>query len=185
MKTCRTKTITKFPIENNTILVWGKILCTPFIFSELYLILLGDWFAFIHNSIFEILKCLENTPAIFHSKYTAPWLINQSSIGATNTAPTKAIAKTASPSHRSLFYVSRTTAQNPIGFVSAREGNPPLHDRAQNNFRLATVWNKRVWFNTDSTLILVGVYALCTIDGFCQRVLPFPKKHSENCRNLE
>ena len=86
--------------------------------------------------------------------------INQSSIEgvATNTVQTKAKTDMVSHSHRPLFYISRTTAQNSIGFVSACRTNPPQDDRAQKNFRLATVWDKGVCFNTDSSWSVRPLY---------------------------
>ena len=43
--------------------------------------------------------------------------------------------------------------------VLYRIAREPLH---QKNFRWVTVWNEGISFNTDATLIQVGVYALCT-----------------------
>ena len=108
---------------------------------------------------FLIADVLTIRPAIFQLKYTDPWIINQSGVaGVATKYCVNRRNNMVSPCHRPLFHISRTTAQNSIGFVSACQGNSSQHDRAQKNFRLAVVWNKGVWFNTDSSWRIRSLY---------------------------
>ena len=51
-----------------------------------------------------------------------------------------------------------------MGFVSVCQGNPPQHDRAEKNFRSATVWNKGVRFNTNPSWHICSLYFVLTVD---------------------
>ena len=129
----------------------------------------------------EIFRRRYNTPASFQWNYTDPRIINQSinqssiEAVAAKTVQTEEV-KMASCNHRSLFYASRTIAQNSIGFIPACQGNSPQPDRAQKSFRLATVWNKGVWFSTDSSWRIRSLYISTLLRGnqmscvkaFCQ-----------------
>ena len=135
---------------------WRNNVCTPF-FQRVVLDSVRRLIGLPLQLNFESLKCLDHTPTIFQLKYTAPCIINQSSVGgvATHTGQRKAITNMASRSHRPS---SREPLHRIQWVCFMCQGNSPQHNRAEQNFRLAIVWNKGVWYNTDSSWRIRSLY---------------------------
>ena len=131
-----------------------KVLRGPLVCSEFYLILLGDWFGLFFKTQFWNIQMSWHYVSNFSIE--AYCSINNQSINqalqavAIETVESEEVTNMASRPATVLYLTSREPLHRIQSDLFQRVKGTLHNTRAQKQFRLATVGNEGVWFNTGS-----------------------------------